>query len=309
MPNIHPPKRLVSSKLISLAAAQPQAFAALCEQDYQTRIHTLAQAVLARGCSIVMLSGPSATGKTTSARKLCAALQAAGVPSTVLSLDDFFVGEGRYPKHADGTDDYESLHALDLPVLHRCLRELYEQGQCEAPVFDFLTQLPSGTQHIDCCGGVVVVEGLHALNPVLTEELPPQAVFRVYAGLREEYAAPDGRRCLATRDIRLARRIVRDWLFRGHGAEFTFAVWPHVCEGESRFIRPYKPEADYLLDTTHSYEVCLWNGILAGMHCDTPADAERLDALQQKFACFAPMAPALVPPDSMLREFVGPKTP
>lgn len=304
-------KRLIGSDLVALAARQPQALADLCEQQYHDRIDALAQEILASGRRVVMLTGPSAAGKTTSAHKLAAAIGAKGRRGVVLSLDDFFVGEGRYPKNHDGSDDYESLQSLDVPLLQQCLAQLHAEGVCQAPVFDFKLQLPNGTQTVDCRGGVVIVEGLHALNPALTERLPAGAAFCLYAGLREEYAAPDGTRCLATRDIRLARRLVRDYLFRGHAASFTLGLWGHVCHGEDRYIKPFKPRADRLLDTTHTYEVCLWRGVLEAMPDDpalTPAQKRQLDALCRKFAPFPALGTDLVPAGSMLREFIGPQT-
>lgn len=303
------PKRLVGCELIGLAASRPQPFADLCERGYQTRIETLAERLLRSGRRIVMLTGPSATGKTTSANKLAAAVQARGRACTVLSLDDFFVGEGRYPKHDDGTDDYECLESLDIPRLRDCLLRLHETGLCEAPVFDFLTQMPSGTQTVDCRDGLVIVEGLHALNPALTEHLPDGAAFRIYASLREEYTGPDGVRCLLTREIRLARRLVRDSLFRGHSPDFTLDLWDHVCEGEDRYIKVFKNRADAILDTTHSYEVCLWGRLLEQERprlAQGSPNAARFDALCGRLAVFPPMDPAVVPPASMLREFIGP---
>lgn len=306
--NVAQRKRFVSRELVALAAQQPQAFGALCEQQYRERIDRIAEEVLASGRHIVMLTGASAAGKTTSAHKLAAAIEARGRRSVVLSLDDFYAGEGRYPKNHDGSDDYESLQSLDLPVLRRCLEELHRDGICQAPVFDFKIQQPNGVQIIDCRNGVVVIEGLHALNPALTENLPEHAVFCLYAGLREEYADPDGNRCLATRDIRLARRLVRDYLFRGHGASFTLNLWGHVCNGEDRYIKPYKSRADLLLDTTHTYEVCLWHNVLDELPEDpalTTAQQRQLEALHRKFTSFLAMHTDMVPQDSMLREFIG----
>lgn len=304
-------KRFVSRELVALAARQPGELSALAEQKYRSQIDAAAGELLAGGRHIVMLTGPSAAGKTTSAHKLAAAVAQRGRRSAVLSLDDFYAGVGRYPKNPDGTDDYESLQALDLPVLRSCLRQLYEAGVCQAPVFDFKTQRPGGTQTVDCRDGVVIIEGLHAFNPALTESLPEDAVLRLYAGLREEYAAPDGSRCLATRDVRLARRIVRDCLFRGHGPSFTLEVWGRVCSGEDRFIKPFKPRADLLLDTTHTYEVCLWHALLDQMPADTAMTStqeRQFAALCDKFAPFPALGVEWVPADSLLREFIGPKT-
>ena len=205
-------KRFVSRDLVALAARRPQELAALSEAHYHDQIESIADEVLAAGQRIVMLTGPSAAGKTTSAHKIADAIAACGHRSQVISLDDFYIGEGKYPKNPDGSDDYESLEALDLERLHACLKALYKTGVCDAPVFDFTIQRPSGTQRIDARDGVVIIEGLHALNPALTEELPEDAALCLYAGLREEYADSRDARCLATRDIRLARRLVRDCL-------------------------------------------------------------------------------------------------
>ena len=301
-------KRFVSRDLVALAARHPQELAALSEAHYHDPIESIADEVLAAGHRIVMLTGPSAAGKTTSAHKIARAVAARGHNSRVLSLDDFYIGEGKYPKNPDGSDDYESLEALNLAELHSCLKDLYTTGVCDAPVFDFTKQQPSGTQHIDARDGVVIIEGLHALNPALTEELPDDAALCLYAGLRAEYADAHDSRCLATRDIRLARRIVRDYLFRGHGAAFTLGLWGHVCAGEDRFIKPYKPRANLLLDTTHTYEVCLWRTVLDAMPADpalTATQARQLEALRRRFAEFPVLGTELVPENSLLREFIG----
>lgn len=301
-------KRFVSRDLVALAARHPQELAVLSEAHYHDQIESIADEILAAGHRIVMLTGPSAAGKTTSAHKIAGAVAARGHNSRVLSLDDFYIGEGKYPKNPDGSDDYESLEALNLAELHSCLKDLYTTGVCDAPVFDFTKQQPSGTQHIDARDGVVIIEGLHALNPALTEELPDDAALCLYAGLREEYADAHDSRCLATRDIRLARRIVRDYLFRGHGAAFTLGLWGHVCAGEDRFIKPYKPRANLLLDTTHTYEVCLWRTVLDAMPADpalTATQARQLEALRRRFAEFPALGTELVPENSLLREFIG----
>lgn len=188
-------KRFVSRDLVALAARRPQELAALSEAHYHDQIESIADEVLAAGQRIVMLTGPSAAGKTTSAHKIADAIAARGHRSQVISLDDFYIGEGKYPKHPDGSDDYESLEALDLERLHACLKALYKTGVCDAPVFDFTIQRPSGTQRIDARDGVVIIEGLHALNPALTEELPEDAALCLYAGLREEYADSRDARC------------------------------------------------------------------------------------------------------------------
>lgn len=136
-------KRFVSRDLVALAARHPQELAALSEAHYHDQIESIADEVLAAGHRIVMLTGPSAAGKTTSAHKIAGAVAARGHNSRVLSLDDFYIGEGKYPKNPDGSDDYESLEALNLAELHSCLKDLYTTGVCDAPVFDFTKQQPA----------------------------------------------------------------------------------------------------------------------------------------------------------------------
>ncbi|MGN0974682.1 MAG: uridine kinase [Gemmiger sp.] len=309
MPTIQIPKRLVSCELIDLAANDPAAFVAMCENRYNARIEAAVQQISAHGARLVMLTGPSSSGKTTSSYRLAQAIRDRGRQADVISLDDFFVGAGRYPKQLDGSDDYECPEALDLPQLQDCLLSLLNTGRCSVPKFDFVTQQPSGEYRtVECTDGVVIIEGLHALNPRLTEQLPPETVFRVYTSLSEEYCDDTGRRTLCTRDIRLARRIVRDGLFRGHGADFTLDLWSHVCASEDRYIRVYKKSADLVLDTSFSYEVCIWEKLLMGIE-DTLAPGSRNERNFRRlcglFRAFTPLSEQLVPQNSILREFIG----
>ena len=303
------PKRLVGGNLINFAAVRPQEFVDLCEAEYDARIRRISQAVLDSGCAVVLLTGPSSSGKTTSANRLAQAIRAAGRRSEVISLDDFFVGEGRYPKRPDGSDDYECVEALDIPLLRSCLRDLAETGECDMPQFDFLTQLPRPERrHVDCRDGVAVIEGLHAFNPLLTDHLPKSAVLLVYAGMREEYCDDAGARVLATRDLRLARRITRDYLFRGHDADFTLNLWPHVISSENKSIKVFKNRADLVLDTSFSCEPGLWRAELLSMvqkMTPSAANAARLASLCAQLRLFAPVDPAMIPARSILREFIG----
>ena len=303
------PKRLISSEIVNFAAQRPAEFMELCENQYDARVRRAVETILDSGRGLVLLTGPSSSGKTTSAKRLAEVVRSGGRRSEVISLDDFFVGEGRYPKRPDGSDDYECVEALDIPLLQDCLRELAETGECDVPQFDFLTQKPSGkTHHVDCRDGVAVVEGLHAFNPVLTDHLPQTARLLIYASLREEYCDTIGARTVATRDIRLARRLTRDALFRGHGADFPLNLWPHVCSSENRYIKVFKNRADLVLDTSFSYEPCLWSGMLGPMLETVDPEskhAARLAALCAQLQPFTPIAGQAVPQRSILREFIG----
>lgn len=308
MPAIWIPKRLVETSLINTAAESAQSFVSHCEIEYESRVYAAAGEVLASGCHVVMLTGPSASGKTTSAHKLAAALTARGCPARVVSLDNFYLNLNEYPRLPDGTKDYENITALDVPAIHAVLGQLLTRGAAELPLFDFATETRKPeTEHIDLEGGVCIVEGIHALNPILTAPLPRDKVYKIYAGLREEYSHK-GQRVLPTRDIRLARRMVRDYKFRGHSLAKTLGMWRGVCAGEDRFIKPFKVEADLLLDTSFSYEPCLLAGQIAPLAGQLPEDdrlAETLNSLAGRFALCDPLPLELVPADSMLREFLG----
>lgn len=308
MPAIWIPKRLVEISLINTAAESAASFVRHCEMEYEGRIHAAASEVLASRCHIVMLTGPSASGKTTTANKLAAALRSRGCPSRVVSLDNFYKNLDEYPRLPDGSKDYENITALDLAEIQRCLSELLETGETDLPEFDFVTETRRAeTTHLSLPGGVCIVEGIHALNPQLTSGLPRGSAYKIYAGLREEYSYR-GQRVIPTRDIRLARRMMRDCKFRGHSLEKTLSMWGGVCMGEDKFIKVFKAEADLLLDTSFSYEICLLTPFmapLAGSLPETHPQCEQLNSLAGRFALADPIPEELVPENSMLREFLG----
>lgn len=307
MPAIWIPKRLVEIGLINTAAAHPESFINHCEIEYESRV--IAAAAESRGtdCKIIMLTGPSASGKTTTAYKIAAALKRAGTESVVVSLDDFYKNIEDYPRLPDGTKDYENVHALDIEEIHRCLLELIETGKADFPEFDFKIETrKQERRRIVLNGGMLIVEGIHALNPLLTNVLPEGSVFKIYAGLREEYSH-GGQRFLPTRDLRLARRMVRDNKFRGHSLEKTIAMWPQVCEGEDLFIKSFKPYADLLLDTSFSYEICVLAPFIMEMQGCMKGTSQNdiLEDLVRRFSYCVPLKQELIPPHSMLREFIG----
>ncbi|MBC5582019.1 AAA family ATPase [Anaerofilum sp. BX8] len=302
------PKRLVEIGLVNTAAENPESFISHCEIEYQSRVEAAAREVLVQRRSIVMLTGPSASGKTTTAHKLADCIRRNGSYSCVISLDNFFKNLEDYPRLPDGSKDYENVEAIDVPLVNRCLAELLQTGHTRIPDFDFLSERRKEEWlDLDLNGGVVVVEGIHALNPALTASLPRSKVYKIYAGLREEYSYR-GQRVLPTRDIRLARRMVRDYKFRGHSLEKTLGMWDNVCIGEDQFIKVFKPEADLLLDTSFSYEICcLAPSVtpLAGKLPENSPYAERLYQLAGAFSLCTPIDDGLIPADSMLQEFLG----
>lgn len=307
MPAMWIPKRLVEISLINTAAKAEKEFIAHCEFEYESRIYAAAGEILHLNKRIVMLSGPSASGKTTTAHKLANAIRNRGGKAQVISMDNFFKNLEDYPKLPDGSKDYENIAAVDLITLQQCLNELLETGKTMLPEFDFLTEnrkqewIP-----LDLEDGVCIVEGIHALNPQTTSMIPNQSVYRVYVGLREEYSK-SGQRVLSTREIRLARRLVRDSRFRGHSMEKTLELWPAVCAGEDNYIKVFKKEADLLLDSSFSYEICMLASEmtkLAGA-LDGGRFADQFNQLVGLFSLCHQMPIEWIPENSMLREFLG----
>lgn len=307
MPAIWIPKRLVEIGLINSAAENPSSFVCHCEIEYESRVIAAAAESKSGNAKIIMLTGPSASGKTTTAHKLCQSIKRGGTNAVVVSLDDFYVNMDSYPLLPDGSVDYESVHALDIDEIHSCLLQLVEKGRASLPQFDFeIEKRKPQRQEISLQNGVAIVEGIHALNPLLTDALPKDSVYKIYAGLREEYSF-GGQRSLATKDIRLARRMVRDFKFRGHSLEKTLCMWPKVCQGEDTYIKNYKSYADLLLDTSFSYEICVLAGFIAQMPgtVQNPEMEKTLQSLAGRFAKCNKMKADYIPPQSMLREFIG----
>ena len=300
------PKRLVEIDLCNVAARSPQELADLCECSYAQRVEYAAQKIRASGAKIVMLTGPSASGKTTSAHCIAKALVQQGTPARVVSLDNFFKGAQYYPKMPDGTLDYENPDTMDLPLIRQCLKELSETGKTILPIYDFTNeQRSSEVEPIDLQGGVCIVEGIHALNPELTDLVEGSNIYRVYAGLREEYCI-DGRRVISTQDIRLCRRTLRDAATRGHSPAKTLSMWERVLDGETRYIKGFKNTADFLLDTSFTYELGLIAQLLQKVRRQFTLEghnAQLWDETARRFEHVAPLDLSLLPQDSMLREF------
>ena len=300
------PKRLVEIKLVNAAAADKVSFVRHCEFEYESRIYAAAKEILASGKKIVMLTGPSASGKTTTSNKIAEKLRTMGKNSQVLSMDNFFKNPEDYPRLADGTKDYENVQAVDIQLMDRCLKEIIATGKSVMPEFDFKTERRiENAIEVDVGDGILIVEGIHALNPVVLGELPRDAVFTIYAGLREEYSH-QGQRVLPTRDIRMVRRMIRDFKHRGHSPEKTISMWQSVCDGEDKYIKPFKPNADLLLDTSFSCEILVMNSALknlsAGLADDSP-ESEKLNALLKVFNNCDFIPEGYLHTNSMLKEF------
>ena len=305
MPAIWIPKRLVDLNLINTRGLSKQSFIRHCEFEYESRVYAAAKEIIEENRHIIMLTGPSASGKTTTAHKLKDKLINMGKKARVISLDNFFKNKDDYPRLENGEKDYENVAAIELPLFEKCLNELLVKGVAKFPEFDFTTETRiEDAIEIEIDDGFIIVEGIHALNPVLLQLLPKDETFTIYAGLREEYSFR-GQRILPTRDIRLLRRMIRDHKYRGHTPQKTISMWQSVCDGEDKYIKVFKPNADLLLDTSFSYEILIMHSALRDFrqYADDTAEGRRLAALLEVFENIGFLPLGNLPQSSMLAEF------
>lgn len=258
---------------------------------------------------LCMLSGPSSSGKTTTAHLLQKYLKDFGRTAYIVSLDDFYLGEGKFPLNVDGTNDFETVHALDVEKIQQCLMDIVEGKEVEIPDYSFVQQKAVGIKSVINCqkGEIVIVEGIHALNPIFTDKLPEGTLIKLYVSVKQQIKDVNGE-VMAPFDMRLVRRIVRDMQFRNTSPEKTLAMWPLVLEGENKYIRPYRMSADYTVNSIHIYEPCVLRTIAIPILRKIPEDSpyyKKARKLEAKLMRFEPVDEALVPQKSMLREFIG----
>lgn len=279
-----------------------------CEQRYENDVKNTVERILLRKADIVMISGPSGSGKTTSSNKIAKCLNDMGAGGVVVSLDDFFRNYEDYPELENGQKDFESVYALDLDEVHRCLNELATDGYSMLPKFDFKKQCRSEERReVDIRGGkVVVIEGIHALNPLLSESVKEGKIVNIYAGLRNEYTV-GGKLMLNTRDLRIVRRIIRDYKFRNYTPEQTLSVWDNIMAGENKWIKKFKDNADLLINTSFIYEPCLYTSYITSYARSDVGGVydDIVDRLAAELGHFCELEENLIPESSMLHEFIG----
>ena len=262
-----------------------------------------------KGVKLVLLAGPSSSGKTTSCKRLSIQLAVNGLKPLQISLDDYFVDREKTPKDANGEYDYESIYALDLQLINDQFNALFRGEEVELTKYDFQTGKikKSGKKLKMNDNNVLVVEGIHALNPELTAQIPNEQIFRVYASALTTILL-DNHNYIPTTDNRLLRRIIRDYKYRGVSAQETIHRWPSVRAGENKWIFPFQENADAMLNTAMLYELAVIKTQAEPLlqqvpeNCEEYAEAYRL----LKFLKYFKGIPYNnLPPTSLLREFLG----
>ena len=258
---------------------------------------------------LVLLAGSSSSGKTTSCKRLSIQLAVNGLKPLQISLDDYFVDRDKTPKDENGEFDFESIYALNLDLLNEQFNALFRGEEVELPKYDFPSgkSVKSGKKLKLEPNNVLVVEGIHALNPELTAHVPEEQIFRVYASALTTILL-DNHNYIPTTDNRLLRRIIRDYKYRGVSAQETIRRWPSVRSGENKWIFPFQENADAMLNTAMLYELSVLKMQAEPLlqqvpeNCEEFAEAYRL----LKFLKYFKGIPYNnLPPTSLLREFLG----
>ena len=282
----------------------------ISEALQEKKIAKIAEEIASRkGVKLVLLAGPSSSGKTTSCKRLSIQLAVNGLKPLQISLDDYFVDREKTPKDASGEYDYESIYALDLDLINEQFNALFRGEEVELPKYDFQSgkSKKSGNKLKMNDNNVLVVEGIHALNPELTAHIPQEQIFRVYASAQTTILL-DNHNYIPTTDNRLLRRIIRDYKYRGVSAQETIHRWPSVRAGENKWIFPFQENADAMLNTAMLYELAVIKTQAEPLlqqvpeNCEEYAEAYRL----LKFLKYFKGIPYNnLPPTSLLREFLG----
>ena len=294
-----------------LAQDNPKELIEISQKAYFEEINAIAKKISSNDeLKIVSIAGPSGSGKTTTAHILCDLLKEYGEETVVVSLDDFYLSGDELPLLPDGTRDIESVNALDIQLINKCFSEIIEFGKTMLPKFDFKTKtriiedrLADITNH-----GIVIIEGLHALNPLITDLVPHKNIYKIYISVNDAIYDKKGDKVIYSKQVRLARRVLRDRIFRGASVNDTLTLWDGVVKGEEKFLYCFKDTADALLKTFHLFEPCIYKDEFISLENEVSKDnvsyryfMNTANALK----CFASLNRDYVPQNSLIREFIG----
>ena len=262
-----------------------------------------------KGVKLVLIAGPSSSGKTTTCKRLSVQLAVNGIKPVNISLDDYFLDRDKTPRDEKGDYDFEHLHALNLPLLNEQLTALFNGEEVELPRYNFQKGCSERSgKKLQLKGNeVLVVEGIHALNPELTSEIPNDQIFRVYASALTTILL-DNHNYVPTTDNRLLRRIIRDYKYRGVDAQETIRRWPSVRAGENKWIFPFQENADAMFNTAMLFELAVIKSQAEPLLEQVPENSkEYAEAyrLLKVLRYIRPIPETQIPPTSLLREFLG----
>ena len=279
----------------------------------EKKISQLADTIAARPeVKVILIAGPSSSGKTTFSKRLSVQLMASGVKPVPVSLDDYFVNREDTPRDANGEYDYENVAAMNIPLFNEQMKALIAGEEVELPRYNFHTgkSEPSGHKLKLESNTLLVLEGIHALNPILTKDIAPENKFKIYASALTTIMLDD-HNYIPTTDNRLLRRIVRDYKYRGYSAEETIRRWPAVRAGEEKWIFPFQEQADVMVNTALLFELAALRSQALPLLEQVPESAPEYSEayrLRKFLGYLTPISTEGLPPTSLLREFLGGST-
>ena len=295
------------SDINELAVSDPCGMISRAEERYDSILNKIVDVISNNhSIEIVLLAGPSSSGKTTTANRINEKLHSVGHKAYTISLDDFYRNYYDAILDENGKPDYETVNALDLDLLRTVLESLVTQRKASIPKFDFDTGLRTdNADEIQLIpGDVVILEGLHALNPLIHESLPANALLKLYISVSTRIYNDDGSVLFTKRDLRLVRRTVRDFSHRSSSVENTFSMWESVLEGEQKYLAPYKYCADILIDSIHNYEPCVFKTRAIELLKAVDKESiwsDKARRLTEILECFETIPESLLPEQSLLR--------
>ena len=282
----------------------------LSEALHERRIVEIADMITRQKKRIILIAGPSSSGKTTFAQRLCIQLRVNGLQPLYMGTDDYFVERENTPLDEFGEKNYEDLDAVDIHLFNQNINDLLEGKMVDMPTFNFITGHKEFGKRFTSIKSSqpIVIEGIHALNEELTRELPAEQKFKIYISPLTQLNIDSHNRVVTT-DHRMLRRMVRDYKYRGHSAQSTIASWPKVRAGEDKNIFPYSNEADVLFNSVHLYEICVLKKYAKPLlEAITPDEPEYSDAVRMlNFLRFFKTVDddSAIVNNSILREFIG----
>ena len=283
----------------------PEKLVKVSEKIVDDQIERVVKHVMKGKYKFLLLSGPSSSGKTTTANFIIKKLQKNGKRAIRVSLDDFFIDLDKCPVQEDGTVDKETITKIDLKCFAKFFREIMQKNRAYKPVFDFITDKRKKEPELIEVGedDLILVEGTHALNPQLVDVGEyASRVLKVYACVNSDFKIGKDI-VINSRKIRLIRRMIRDLQTRGESAEGTVMYWDMVCKGEDKYVEPFKTQANFMIDTTHVYELAVYDKFVPKL-LDPIKKLEYADELLQVFGKAGSLSKSYVPDTSLLWEFL-----
>ena len=286
----------------------PQGFFAAEEAVFDSKIREVCSYIIQKQTTVILLAGPSASGKTTTAKKLIVHLKQCGKNAERISLDNFYKPRDQLPFWADGSTNFESIDGLDMEYFHHLMQQLWSQGEADFPIFDFHeSRRREKTFHVSYSPNTFFIfEGIHALHPLFFAAMDGHPCTGIYVSVHSDFVSADGRVLIPARQLRLTRRIIRDLASRNSTAANTLSMWDKVLKGERLYIQPYRPSADIHINTVHGFEPFLYREKIESALAEYPVDAPYQDMVHdliERYLLFSSCSGEYLSQNSLIREF------